>query len=219
MTTAVADRLKWFGDLGYGYLPAQSNGIYDGAYWDKYQEYKSSPIADSLMKARVELVEKHTPGLRVVDIGIGSGHFLEQREMALHPTRELFKVEKDCRTFGYDVNPHAIRWLLDRGLWWDPWAHDPDVVTFWDSFEHLPRPHDLVARVRAMIFVSLPIFRDRDHVLASKHFKPGEHLWYFTRPGFVTHMKRLGCSLIDENQMESELGREEIGTFVFKKRA
>jgi len=217
--TVAADRLHWFTECGYGYLPSDGTELYDLAYWAKYHEYKASPIAEQLMAARVALVEKHAPEARVVDIGIGSGHFIEKRESTLHPTREPFTAAFQSSTYGYDVNPHAISWLVDRKIWWDPWAQDPDAVTFWDSFEHLPRPHDLVARVRSTIFVSLPIFRDRAHVLVSKHFKPNEHLWYFTRQGFVRHLERLGFKLIDENQMESELGREEIGTFVFRRRA
>lgn len=216
MTTAAADKLKWFGDLGYGYLPPEIPETYDYAYWIKYHEYKQSPIADKLMRARVMLVEKYVPKARIVDIGIGSGHFIETREAKVNFPLDHSGVER--LTFGYDVNKHAIMWLLNRDLWWDPWAREPEVLTFWDSLEHMPRPHDLVARVKSTIFVSIPIFRDREHVLTSKHFKPGEHLWYFTRGGFITHMKRLGFTLVEENEMESALGRDEIGTFVFKRR-
>jgi hypothetical protein len=215
--TTLADRLKWFSDLGYGYLPTDVPEPYGYEYWIKYHEYKKSPIAEKLMKARVELVEKHTPRETVLDIGIGSGHFIEKRAQMVGPLPSQPSTQR--LTCGYDVNPHAITWLIARQLWWDPWARDPDVLTFWDSLEHMQRPHDLIARVRSTIFVSLPIFRDREHVLVSKHFKPGEHLWYFTRDGFVRHMKRLGFALAEENQMESDLGREEIGTFVFKRRA
>jgi len=30
---------------------------------------------------------------------------------------------------------------------------------------------------------ALPIFEGLQDVLRSKHFKPGEHVWYFTEPG------------------------------------
>lgn len=208
MTIKLGEQLRWNEALGVGYLPAgEDPKNYNGDYWAKYQEYKVSPIAVKLMRTRVDLAEKHAPGAQLVDIGIGSGHFIEVRE-----------EKTGGPTFGYDVNPLAIRWLLERNLWWDPWVRDPEVVTCWDSLEHMPRPHEFVARVRSLLFVSLPIFTDREHCVASKHFRPGEHLWYFTRPGIIQYMKRLGFALIDENEMETKIGREGIGTFVFKRR-
>lgn len=215
MTTNAVDQLLWNESLGVGHLPADTDGLYSYEYWTKYHEYKQSPIAEKLMKVRVELVEKHAPRATVLDIGIGSGHFIEKRDAMVGPVLDQIGVKR--LTYGYDVNPHAITWLVARQLWWDPWAKDPEIVTCWDSLEHLPRPHDFVARVRSMIFVSIPIFANKEHVLSSKHFKPGEHLWYFTHSGFIHYMKRLGFRLIDENEMESKLGREEIGTFVFKR--
>jgi hypothetical protein len=154
------------------------------------------------MKARSDLVNRLYGDAQVVDIGIGSGHFIESRKVS---------------TFGYDVNPVAIRWLLERDLWWDPYARDPDAITCWDSLEHLARPETLVRCVKNMIFISIPIFLDPDHVIRSKHYKPNEHFWYFTRDGLTEWMRRYGFSLVEENHMETNLGREDIGTFVFKR--
>jgi hypothetical protein len=136
----------------------------------------------------------------VVDLGIGCGHFVEARGE---------------NTFGYDVNEAGIKWLLDRKRWWDPWAKDPENLTCWDSLEHLTRPHELISRVKSHVFVSAPIFRDRSHVLASKHFKPDEHCWYWTEAGLIRWMRDLGFGLCEKNRVESDLGREDIGTFVF----
>jgi hypothetical protein len=216
MTIKLGEQLRWNEDLGVGYLPVGADGTeYTYEYWTKYHEYKQSPIAEKLMQVRVDLVEKHSPNAKIVDIGIGSGHFIEVREERANYPLNHSGVKRI--TFGYDVNPHAITWLISHKLWFDPWATDPEIVTCWDSLEHLPRPHEFLARVRSMIYVSIPIFRDKEHCLTSKHFKPGEHLWYFTRTGFINYMKRLGFGLIDENQMETKLGREEIGTFVFRR--
>lgn len=197
------EQLIWDDAQGVGFLPAQINGLYGADYWKLYQDYRSSPTAKSLMEARVSLSEQYVGPETLVDIGIGSGHFIEARGPS---------------TWGYDVNPHAIYWLLDRGLWWNPWFKDPPNAAFWDSLEHLERPDLLVARVKETILVSIPVFRNKDHVLSSKHYKPGEHLWYFTADGFTSWMKRQGFRLVEENRMETELGREDIGTFVFKRR-
>lgn len=188
--------------LGIWMLEADiKEGQYDKAYFEKYVSYRQNTIGEKLMKARVDLVAKHASG-DVVDIGIGSGHFIDVRGRG---------------TFGYDVNPVAIQWLLDRGLWWDPYFRDPDVVTCWDSLEHMSRPEAFVRCVTGAIFVSIPIFTDLKHIMRSKHYRPDEHFWYFTRDGLVGWMRRLGFSLLEENKMETDLGREDIGTFVFNR--
>lgn len=195
-------KLTWDGNLGVGYYPVELTGQYNQTYWDNYVKYKSSPIAETLMKARVDLVGRLYGNGPLVDIGIGSGHFLETRGGG---------------TYGYDVNPVGIRWLLDRDLWWDPYARDVDVVSCWDSLEHMARPEALIRCVKSMIFLSIPIFIDPEHVLRSKHYKPSEHFWYYTRDGLMQWMKKYGFSMVEENRMETNLGREDIGTFVFKR--
>lgn len=195
-------KLTWDNNLGIGHYPVELVGQYNKAYWDNYVSYRTSPIADALMKARTDLVQRLYGDAPLVDIGIGSGHFVESR---------------GPETFGYDVNPMAIRWLIDKNMWWDPYAKDPEAVSCWDSLEHMARPEALVRCVKSMIFLSIPIFFDPDHVIRSKHFKPNEHFWYFTRAGLTEWMRQYGFSLVEENHMETNLGREDIGTFVFKR--
>ena len=195
-------KLTWDDSLGVGYYPVELVGQYDKKYWDRYHSYRSNAIADSLMKARADLVGSIYGNAPLVDIGIGSGHFMEKR---------------GAQTFGYDVNPMAIKWLLERNLWWDPYAVDPEAISCWDSLEHISRPEALVRCVKSMIFISIPIFADPEHVMRSKHYRPDEHFWYFTRDGLINWMRRYGFSLVEENRMETNLGREDIGTFVFKR--
>ena len=70
--------------------------------------------------------------------------------------------------------------------------------------EHIPDFQPLLANVREWVFVSLPIFRDAEHVLRSKHFRPEEHCWYFTRDGLVYAMKMCGFALVSESKVETE---------------
>jgi len=90
-------------------------------------------------------------------------------------------------------------------------------MTLWDVLEHIPNYQLLLANVREWLFVSLPIFRDAEHVLRSKHFRPTEHCWYFTRDGLVYAMKQCGFELVAESTFETDLGREDIGTFAFQR--
>ena len=133
---------------------------------------------------------------QVIDVGIGAGAFVER---------------SGCR--GLDINPHAIVWLKERELW-GPGEKGYDAMTFWDSFEHI-EDHDGYLKSVKWVFMSLPIFLGIADTLMSKHFKPGEHIWYFTHGGLVKYMEGYGFTLVDHNQRETEIGREGIGSYAF----
>lgn len=200
---ALSNGLLWWKAKGVGFYPVVNRGVYDHHYFEKYEGYAKTPMGELLTRKRIELVTKYIGAAPVVDIGIGCGQFVEMRGR--------------ITTCGYDVNPRGIRWLLDRGLWCDPYASEPDHVTCWDSLEHMKRPWSFLECVGSTVFVSLPIFRDEEHVVSSKHFRPDEHFWYFTRDGFVHWMSQEGFLLVEENRMEEDAGREDIGTFVFNR--
>lgn len=197
-----ASGLMWWPDQGMGYYPVDDTGVYDARYWQRYEEYARAPMGRELTQLRVDLVHRYLPKGQLVDIGIGCGQFVEARD-------------KD--TYGYDVNPIAIRWLKERKRWRDPYAEGGDNMTFFDSLEHIAKPDAILSRIRKFAFVSIPIFTGAEHVHQSKHFKKTEHYWYWSSWGFVTWMMDRGFALVHENRMETEAGREGIGTFVFRR--
>lgn len=195
----LTDCLLWSDELGMGYHPRPPMD-YSGAYFEKYQALDATPMGAALTRARVELVRKHF-GMGVVDIGIGGGRF----------------VLECAGSAGYDVNPEAVAWLKARGLFYDINALPLRAVTCWDSLEHIPDPEALVSKVSEWVFVSMPIYKDQADCLASKHYKPGEHLWYWSLDGLVDWFDRLGLELVELNHAESELGREGITSFAFRR--
>lgn len=186
-----------------GYYPVQARNQYGVQYWENYQKYRSTPTGDSLTSKRISLVRScHPAGLKLVDIGIGNGQFID---------------DYGPGAFGYDVNPRAIEWLCSKNIWLDPSHENPPSATFWDSLEHSERPGELIGKIDRFVFISIPIFTGLDHVLRSKHFKKDEHFWYFTERGLGGWLGRRGFELVTKNRMEEECGREDIGTFVFKR--
>lgn len=172
---------------------------YEGPYWQKYLGYDDTSMGKALTDARKSLVESYWNG-PVVDIGIGGGKFV---------------MSMGNKGFGFDVNSEAVEWLVARGSFLDPYSSHVDVVTCWDSLEHIPVPEALINQVNKFVFVSLPIFNDPDKITQSKHYRPGEHIWYWSDSGLIKWFADLGFELIERNNCETQLGREDIWTYVF----
>jgi Methyltransferase domain len=192
-------KLHWLPEAGIGWYPVEANP-YNAEYWDKYRALDSTASGDALTACRVSLVRSHWRG-PVVDVGIGGGRFVQDHHDA----------------FGFDINPSAVAWLKGRKRYCDPHSNSIEAATFWDSLEHIHDPAPILENVRRFVFVSLPIFDDVAHVLRSKHFKPAEHCWYFTRTGFDRFMRRFGFRMVDHSTIEQSAGREDIESFAFER--
>jgi hypothetical protein len=198
LPNGFGDLLYWFPEVGYGFHPRRPIN-YDGNYWEEYLARDASPMGAKLTMARTEFVRGFWKG-SVVDIGIGGGRFCEE-----------------ANALGYDINQHAVAWLKERERFCDPYLAPVDAMTCWDSLEHIPEPDALLAQVRQWLFVSLPIFESAEHCLRSRHYKPGEHVWYFSHDGFVDWCAARDFELISSSDFETQLGRDGIRTYAFRK--
>jgi len=174
---------------------------YDRAYYDKCAGYEGQQIANRINDARIELVARWYSG-PVCDVGIGSGEFIKRRP----------------NTYGHDVNPVAIEWLKRNDLWSDR-LDQFGALTFWDVLEHVPDPAQYLRHVylHAFVFCSIPVFEDLNAIRASRHYRPGEHLYYFKRQGFIDWMSAHGFLLLEWNDHESRAGRDSINSFAFNR--
>ncbi len=196
----IKSELIWLPECGMGWFPVPDNADCPD-YFDVYEKYGDSEMGRELTKKRVEFVDEFHEG-EVIDIGIGCGQFVEARE----------------DTLGFDVNERGVNWLKEKGLFVDPRSQTYEAMTFWDSLEHIKNPDSILNNITNWVFVSLPIFENAEHVLRSKHFKKDEHCWYWTRQGFINWMGRKGFELATHETFESDLGREDIQTFCFKRK-
>jgi hypothetical protein len=201
--TVAGKHLQWFPELGIGYFPVTASP-YDQAYFDRFAKQADSPIGRSLMAGRVRFVAQYHRG-GLVDVGIGSGAFVERRNAIYHRS-----------TLGFDINPAGIAWLKERKLWCDLDATVP-AISMWDVLEHIHDFRPLLSRASRWLFLSVPIFRDAEHVLRSKHYRKDEHCWYFTRRGLIAVMRGLGFVMAGSSNMETSAGREDIGAFAFRR--
>lgn len=200
----VVEELAFDADRGVGFLPVR-NSKYDAAYYRRYVTYSETTFGVALNSLRVGFVSKYLPATdKLVDIGACDGAFIRAR---------------GGPSFGYDINPVSQSMLIRKGYWRDITQMSTiENASFWDSLEHIFNPFEVVNKVRRFCFVSIPVFRDSEHILMSKHFRPDEHYWYFTKAGLINLFWEAGFVCIDMNDMETSLGRVDIGTFVFKRR-
>jgi hypothetical protein len=193
---------------GVAYQADMSRKIeYGVAYFDHYAALEGSDIAVRLNAGRCAMLARHViPEGSVLDIGAGCGTFV-----------------KAARSWGYaakgfDVIDKTVEVL--KGM--DAYAENPsgfDAVTFWDSLEHIEDPGELLAQIEkgTVALVAIPVVSDLRRIRESKHYKPGEHLVYFTACGFVDWMQLHGFKLLEISMHETNAGRESIAAFAFRK--
>lgn len=188
-------------DMGAGRID------YGSEYFDKYASYEGSETERTLNRGRCAMLARHAAdGATVLDIGAGCGTFV----------REAAAWGFESR--GFDINPKTIEYLKGLRLFSDNPASF-EAVTFWDSLEHIESPQDVLdqIQVNATVLVAIPIFEDLRKIRESKHYRPGEHLYYFTEQGFIGWMSLHGYELLEVSSHETDAGREAIGAFAFFK--
>lgn len=203
----MLEEFMWFPRYQFGYSPITNCRMYDEGYFNIYKHREATELGKKLNAFRIELVNEYIENELALDIGIGSGFFLRERGNCV----------------GYDVCPPAIDYLKSTANWYDPYLFDVvdysiKGVTFFDSLEHLKNPGIILSKLEnQFVFISMPIFEGLDHVLGSKHFKPKEHSYYFTKTGLIDFMKRYDFEVKKIQDDETKLGRENIMTFVFRR--
>lgn len=192
-----------------GYLPiqAETGDVYDRSYFAKYEGYAATRMGREITWARGALLGRHVPaGVTLCDVGIGCGDFIRG-----------YLDRPDITAFGYDINPAGVAWLNERNAFRDPRVEPVDVLTFWDSIEHIADPTPFLRGAR-WVLCSLPIVPgDGPPAPDWKHLRPEEHCWYWTHAGFLAWMAAQGFHCVEASLIETELGREDIGTFAFQR--
>ena len=201
---------NWSWNNGIGFLPFGDKPVpYDEAYFEKYVVYSNTRRGEQITNVRCDMVDRHLmacKSAKVLDVGIGCGSFVA-----------AMRGRGWSNAYGTDINPVGLHWLELHGWKWNE-ADKAEALTFWDVLEHIPDPQIIFNHHRPrFIFICMPVYRDEAHVFTSKHYRPGEHCWYFTVPGLLRFMKRYNYICAEMNDLETELGREDIFSFAFRR--
>lgn len=191
--------VAWQRDMSFRAPPGvNAEGV---NYFDHYSAFAGAAVGKTIHDGRVAFVNDYVGReCPVLDVGIGCGDFIKARP----------------HTYGMDVNPVAQQWLSEngrQGLGIDTYQ----AFTFWDVLEHVEAPNVYFKKMRpgSFLFTSLPIFDDLSRVRESKHYKPGEHLYYWTEAGFVEWMAMYRFRLLAAQDFETDAGRDGIRSFAF----
>lgn len=193
--------------LAYQKDPSAGRVQYDEAYYEKVWSYERTDIARAVNIGRCELIGRHIKkAASILDIGSGSGAFLRAA------------LNANFQACGFEVMPEAVDRLRAIGRYEERPGRF-DAVTFWDSIEHMEDPEIIFRKIMkgAHVFASIPVFRDLTRIRESKHYRPGEHLYYWTPAGFIAWMGAHGFRFLEESDHEVRAGREQIGAFAFAK--
>ena len=180
---------------------------YEYDYFQKYVNYKNTDISKKLNKFRVSIAKKYAKGGKILDIGIGSGEFID-------------KIKNNI--FGFDINPYGIKWLKEKEIYLNPYYDDLseiNVITAWDSLEHIVNPCSFLSKIKEtqVIILTIPIYDNFNHINLSKHFRKNEHIYYWTNDSILWYMEQNGFEFLESSDKENKCGRQGVKTFVFKK--
>ncbi len=98
------------------------------------------------------------------------------------------------------------------------WLHTESLLLF-DVLEHIYDPESFLLNVpHNKCILTIPIvpgdkLESLDDIKDWKHYKPGEHFWYFTHNGFVKFVENIGWKIAYSGQNECP-PRQDITSFV-----
>ena len=208
ISTLMCNNLIWLPSMNVGYYDVDPDTSKPD-YFSIYVEYAKTPMGIGINNFRTKLVNKYIGNDPILDFGCSCGSFIQTRN----------KIH-DHSSFGYDVQSTAVKYLQNEGLYLDPFSEDYiENISFWDSLEHLKHFDVVIKKVHKFVFLTIPIVKDMQHALISKHLKVKEHYWHFTEQGLIYVMNLLGFKFVAKDDTECTLGREDVLTFVFRKKS
>lgn len=139
---------------------------YDAEY---AHQYDHRPV-QKMSALRWQFIQRHlnlSAGSNILDVGYGNGAFLKH---ALSAGMNIFGIDVHTEDFGI---PNVT---FDTNFSFD-------LICFFDSLEHFTAFESIIKLRSRHVIVSIP--NTPDFILtgpeAWRHFKPGEHLHYFSR--------------------------------------
>jgi SAM-dependent methyltransferase len=172
---------------------------FDGYYGEKKSESLPNRLANGIFqRERQSLTISKTKPKKVLDVGCGDGTYLRYLPRGIH-------------AFGYEPS-EAGRHSLERHKisYFDINSVSPsdrgtfDLITLWQSFEHVDDPDELLEKLKPLLAPGGRIFLSVPHISSFQaklfgaywfHLDPTRHLFHYSVPTLKTVMARNGLEV------------------------
>jgi SAM-dependent methyltransferase len=155
------------------------------------------PMRRAKIDAEMRMLPRAWPGATLLDLGCGSGQFLEWARSA------------GWTVFGVDPDPKAVTVAHSRGLEvhlgrideLDPAEHQFDMITLSHVIEHVHDPMGVIQachrllKAKGRIWIETPNIDSIGHAIFQSHWRglePPRHLVLFTRSSLQLALKKAG---------------------------
>ena len=168
---------------------------YDITYYDNLLRAYSA-TARQISDIRWEFISSLRPKT-VLDYGCGVGWF------------RAFKPD------GVEVDTFDIGPFTQTGIRREAY----DVVCFYDVLEHIPDWDTIRPVIEKATYVAgtVPILVNGQVLSSWKHYKPGEHFYYWSEEGFEEAMNEVGLEKIEHGWPECP-PRKDILSFKYRRK-
>ena len=169
-------------------------------YSEQYSKtrYDTYSTTDKMSELRYEIIKKHIGNVNsVFDFGYGNGSFLKY----------CYDLGIDC--YGYDISDYPLKSGIQ--VVQDPDSVEVDVMTFFDSIEHLDMPnlHEFLQSKKTKYFViSVPWYHEScgdDWFMNWKHRRENEHFHHFDSSGLISLLTDINCKIIHVGNDEDKI--------------
>jgi hypothetical protein len=180
-------------DVVTGAIPTYSKEYSEERY-DKYETTR--PMSELRFALCKELFKFDS----VLDFGYGNGDFLS------------VCANNGVKSFGYDVSDYPLKKPVIKT---ESLFIDCDLVTFFDSIEHLETRNisSFLAKLHTnQILISVPWFHDlgNDWFYHWKHRRENEHFHHFTAGGLCEVMESAGFTPIYHSNPEDKIRKSDL---------
>lgn len=146
---------------------------------------------------------------RVLELGPGAGTLMNT-------------LKKHCASVdGFDVVPSPHSTVSETDSLRSKW----DLLIACDVIEHMPDSESFFDYDFEWAYISIPAMpADVEKMSTWRHFKPDQHLWYFTRPDFCRWVERHGYEIKYSGHTEDLIRRRwddnepNISNFVIRRK-
>ncbi|MEA4917010.1 class I SAM-dependent methyltransferase [Proteiniphilum sp.] len=140
-----------------------------------------------MLRKKVKLVATHTTGdpIRLLDIGCGTGYFLQA---AKEEGWSVTGIEKDEKTRKSATIRSGVT-VKDENALWETESASFDAVTLWHVLEHLEKLNETIHKIEEIItpegivVIALPNCHSYDAGFYKEHWAAYDiprHLWHFS---------------------------------------